>query len=379
MSATEELMKKILFATVIIVVIAGFTGVNAVDPVTTYGDFDRPVSATISGTTVVFDRQADGQPDLWMLDVTTGEEKKLTDTGMIEFRPIFAGGQIIYCVKNGWETQADLAMIDLEGNKSVISNLPGDESRFWVYGDLLVWVCEDMSKFTIWCHNLASGKKTLVRAESFEKPTHILANSTKVFWTQQDDQTDLDVWMFDFATGKSEGICVEPGDQYCTAIDGRYVSIIGRYGFRPDRDLFVYDIVEKLEIPVDTSTEDVTSAKISGGHFAYLLEPLARTTDCKMMLATLSGVDMKTELVSRIPLTEKENIDFSWPIVIWSDKRDCYNKGIDIWAYDFSRSWSFPISLDPGDQHLLDYKSATTAFLTSRFGKFSLTVKVLSR
>lgn len=371
-------MKKIFLAIVFIVVTTGFTGVNAVDPVTTYGDFSRPVHASISGSTVVFDRPIDGQADLWMLDTSTGDEKRITDTSTVETSPVFAGGKIIYCVKNGWETQADLMMIDLEGNKSVISNLPGDESRFWVYGDLVVWVCEDTSRFTIWCLNLTTGKKTLVRAESFEKPTHILANSTKVFWTQQDDQTDLDVWMFDFATGKSEGICVEPGDQYCTAIDGRFVSIIGRYGFRPDRDLFVYDIAEKLEIPVDTSTEDVTSASISDGHLAYLLEPLSRTIDCKVMLVTLSGVDMKPELVSRIPLTEKENLELCWPIAIWSDKRDYYDKGVDIWAYDFSRGWSFPISLDPGDQHLLDYKSATAAFLTLRFGKFSLTVKVLS-
>lgn len=371
-------MKKIFLAAVFIVVTAGFTGVNAVDPVTTYGDFPRPVHASISGSTVVFGRPIDGQADLWMLDTSTGDEKRITDTSTVETSPVFAGGKIIYCVKNGWETQADLAMTDLEGNKFIISNLPGDESRFWVFGDLLVWVCEDTGKFTIWSHNLTTGKKTLVRAESFEKPTHILANSTKVFWTQQDDQTDLDVWMFDFATGKSEGICVEPGDQYCTAIDGRFVSIIGRYGFRPDRDLFVYDIVEKLEIPVDTSTEDVTGASISDGHLAYLLEPQSRTIDCKIMLVTLSGVDMKPELVSRIPLTEKENLELHWPIAIWSDKRDYYDKGVDIWAYDFSRGWSFPISLDPGDQHLLDYKSATAAFLTSRFGKFSLTVKVLS-
>lgn len=374
----EELMKKTFLAITAIFAATVFSGVRAVDPVTTFGDFERPMSATISGQTVVFDRQIDGQSDLWMVNTATGEEKRLTDTSVIETRPVFAGDKIIHCVKNGWNTQADLAMIDLDGNKSVISNLPGDESRFWVFGNLVVWVCEDSGRFAIWCQNISTGMKTLVHAQSFEKPTHILSNGTKVFWTQQDDETDLDVWMFDFSTGKSEGICVEPGDQYCTAIDGKYVAIIGRYGFRPDRDLFVYDIAQNLEIPVDTTTEDVTSASVSNGHLAYLLQPLSRTIDCKLMVATLDGTDTKSETVSRVPLTEKENLGLFWPIAIWSDKRDCFDKGVDIWACDFSREWSFPVSLDPGDQNLLDFKSTIAAFQTSRFGKFSLTIKDLS-
>jgi hypothetical protein len=82
--------------------------------------------------------------------------------------------------------------------------------------------------------------------------------------------------------------------------------------------------------------------------------------------------------VERIWLTEKERVHFSWPVVTWEDKRDYYDKGIDIWCYDFNTDRSFPASLDPGDQHIIETKGTMLTWMTVRDGKYSITFKALS-
>ena len=371
-------MKKIVWVIIVVILFSATGSSLGVDPVMTFGPFTMLVKGTVSGSTAVYAKPVDGGTDLFSVNLATGDEKRLTQTSSIESNPFFAGGKIVFSVKTDNNAQSDLAMVDLEGNSSFISQMPGDESSFWVYSDWVLWVVDSSPQFSIWGYNLQSGTKKEIRGMSTEKPTHILSNGAKVFWSQQDDETDLDVWMADLTTGKSQTVCHEPGDQYCVSIEGDWVAIIGRYVFRPDRDLYCYSISQDMEIPVDTTRSDTTYAAISNGCIAYLSQPLGITTECQVYWAKLTGTELSTNLIARIPMTEKDRLVFSWPILAWEDKRDCYVKGTDIWCYDFNTEYSFPASLDAGDQYVLGINSSVISWLTARNGTYSLTFKTLT-
>jgi hypothetical protein len=340
--------------------------------------FDVPAQGTVSGSTAVFSRPIDGQADLWMVNLSTGEEKRLTDTPVFETNPKFCGDKVVFSTSPTANGQADLAMIDLEGSVTPLSTMPGDEGNFWVCGDEILWTLETPGNFSIWRRNMKTGINSQVRGASPEKPTNVMSNGKKIFWTQQDDQTDLDVWMYDIESGKSLAVCEEPGDQYCTSMEGNWVSIVGRYVFRPDRDLYVYDITRQMEVPVDTSREDVTSAVISNGHLVYILQPISTPIDGKLRYAKLGSDEISSMQIDRIPLTEKDRLHFSWPVVAWEDKRDCYAKGTDIWCFDFNTNQSFPASFDVGNQYLHDLRGSVMSWISTVSGKYSITFKILT-
>lgn len=366
----------LLILAVVLVLPVSFSG--SVETVRTYGMFEIPARGTVNGSIAVFSRPLDGQSDLWSVNLVTGDEKRLTESNVIESNPVFCGNNVVYTAAFDKTSQADLAMINLDGNVKMISQLPGDESRFWVFGERVIWVVEDGNVFTIKSYNSIDGETVQVRGQSKEKPTNILSNGKKVFWSQQDDSYDIDVWSYDFDTEKIDIICHEPGDQYCVGLEGNWLVVIGRYVFRPDRDLFVYDIENVMEIPVDTSTNDVTSAAISNSQVVYLSQPIDSTTDCQLRFARLGGTVVTNLPVERIWLTEKERVHFSWPVVMWEDKRDYYDKGIDIWAYNFNTDRSYPVSLDPGNQYIQAISGSTVTWLTTRNNLFGLSFKILS-
>lgn len=371
-------MRKPIIMILAIVLVLPVSFAGSTETIRTYGMFEIPARGTVNGSIAIFSRPLDGQSDLWSVNLVTGDEKRLTESNVIESNPVFCGNNVICTTALNKTSQTDLAMTDFDGNVKMISQLPGDESRFWVFGDKVIWVVEDGNFFSIKCYNSIDGKTVQVSGQSTEKPTNILSNGQKVFWAQQDDSYDLDVWSYDFATTKTTEICHEPGDQYCVGLEGNWLLIIGRYVFRPDRDLFAYDIENAMEVPIDTSTNDVTSAAISNSQVVYLSQPIDSTTDCQLRTARLGGTEIKNQAIDRVWLTEKERVHFSWPVVMWEDKRDYYDKGIDIWAYNFNTGRSYPVSLDPGNQYIQSISGSTITWLTSRNNLFGLSFKILS-
>lgn len=90
---------------------------------------DRDISFDVSGDRIVFNAAGEGERDLFLLDLSTGEVKRLTHSNAREFDPRFApdGQQIVYAAYPSKDTAkpSSLYSLDLRSNQVVrLTNSP---------------------------------------------------------------------------------------------------------------------------------------------------------------------------------------------------------------------------------------------------------------
>lgn len=213
-------------------------------------------SPDISGDRVVWQEHRDGQSDVFLHDLGTGETRRLTDDSADQIAPRISGDRVVW--EDHRHAGRDVYALDVTGGAEVRLT---PEASFQVEPDVsdgrVVWRDDRRGGWGVVLHDLATGQETwLANGGSAEAPA---ISGTTVVWLENGRIRGRDL-----ATGEDLEV---PGDggvrsQDGLAVDGPRVAWTKVDSFA--QDVYVHDFDAASTTQVTTTPELNTVADISG-------------------------------------------------------------------------------------------------------------------
>lgn len=189
----------------------------------------------ISGDKIVW-RQADqreGDTDIFCYDLATGQERAITADQANQSAPRIDNGRIVWMDdRNGnW----DIYMYDLATETETrITNNAAHQRFPAISGDTIAWIdfrtspAGDCSSWDIYAHDLTTGierrvtSRTASLREEIEMGSNVEIDQHRVVWSDMRNGT-WDVFMYDLATGQETPIATGPAEQRTPHINGNKI------------------------------------------------------------------------------------------------------------------------------------------------------------
>lgn len=219
-------------------------------------------SPDISGDRVVWQEHRDGQSDVFLHDLGTGETRRLTDDPADQIAPRISGDRVVW--EDHRHTGRDVYALDVTGGAEIRLT---PEASVQVDPDVsdgrVVWRDNRRGGWGVVLHDLATGQETwLANGGSAEAPA---ISGTTVVWLENGRIRGRDL-----ATGEDLEV---PGDvgvrsQDGLAVDGPRVAWTRVDSFA--QDVYVHDFDAASTTQVTTTPEPNTMADIGGSRVATI-------------------------------------------------------------------------------------------------------------
>lgn len=178
------------------------------------------LNSAISGTLVAWEDRRDGDAEVYAQDLSTGEERRITNAPTIDQRPAVANGRIVWekCVGAACDIYAyDWAT----GATRQVTATPEAERRPDISGNQVVYESRRAGEQDIYRFDLSAGVETRLVRPGDQTNTNISGDAVLVEDFDESGFSHLAVW--DLVTGSAFTLTGDPGAQYLNDISGNRV------------------------------------------------------------------------------------------------------------------------------------------------------------
>ncbi len=271
----------------------------------------------ISGRWVVWEDERWGYDDLWVQDLATGEQRRLSDASGKQAYPAISGTRVVAEDYRN-EVNSNLFQFDVDSGASAAIAPTGMYDRYTpdVYGDRVAWADERNGNYDVFVMNLASGSETVMAgADGYRQSEPAIGEKWLVWHDERNSAgSDGDIYGYKFATGFEQAICVEEGEQQNPDVSGNTVVW---QDYRNDQwDIYAKDTLTGIETTVCAADGAQTNPAISGN---WVVWQDTRDGDFDIYAYNLSA---GTELLVCDVDGAQTHPAISGNWVVWQDARD---------------------------------------------------------
>ena len=181
---------------------------------------------------------------------------------------------------------SEVFLYDLEtGEEKRVTDADYHQLAPDIYGDHVVWFDErDIAQRDVWMYDIATGEQTNISDHPADQLTPSIWQD-KVVWADLRNGTgntkytyqNLDIYLYDISTGQLRQITDDPADQEHPYIFGRYITWNDmRNGSRPvgggapsGADVYLYDLETNEEKRVTWHEANDGAGEIAGGNIVW--------------------------------------------------------------------------------------------------------------
>jgi beta propeller repeat protein len=243
----------------------------------------------IYGNRIVWQDFRNGNYDIYMYDLSTSRETRITANESNQTYPSLYGDRIVW--QDDRNGQYDICMYNISTSKETQISISGRAQRPKIYGDRIMWMDYRTRNQGIYVHNLSTSKETRIISEgipqfinmegnlivwhdlryispviymydlSTSTETQITSNGKATFpnvygnrivwqeWHREDGTTYI--CMYDLSTSKETQITTNKSSQYSPAIYGN--KIVWKDFRNENINIYMYDLSTQKETQITTS------------------------------------------------------------------------------------------------------------------------------
>ncbi len=234
----------------------------------------------IDGDLIVWEDERNGNVDIYMYDLATGQELPVTTNPAEQRDAHVSGNRVVWQDKRSGNW--DVWMYDVgTGQESQISDDPGDEIGARISGDRIVWEGDiaggQPDEAGVFLHDLSSGVTSLLQREFALDPE--IDGDRIVSWWHCPRWPFRGVCLYDITTGETRSISPPEGaNDRGPVISGHRIVWARDW---PVRDIVMYDLSTEQEIRItDEPGRDHHLPRISGDLIVWVVETVVETEEC---------------------------------------------------------------------------------------------------
>ncbi|MBI3449342.1 MAG: S8 family serine peptidase [Acidobacteria bacterium] len=219
---------------------------------------------SLSGNRIVWEDLRTGDADIYMQDLGTGLQTRLTTDPSDQALPVISGDVVVWQDhRNGtWDIYAyDLAA----GLETRITSDGSDHTAPSTDGRRVVWTDWRHGDPEIYMFDLATGEERRITYDPAEQDGAGVSGN-RIVWVDRRNG-NYDIYLYDLSTGTERQITTDPRNQYAAMIQGDRIVWEDQRSGNPD--IFLYDLVTSTEIRLTSDPAEQHSPVIAGDYVAY--------------------------------------------------------------------------------------------------------------
>jgi TolB protein len=266
----------------------------------------------VSGDRIVWRDSRNGAHDIYLFDLATSTETRLT-TGAIAHRerPAISGTTVAWeDYRNG---NADIYLYDLlTGEERQLTTHGAFQGSPAISGNRVVWDDERWGGFQIYLYDLSTSTESRISPNAGQQ-VHAAISGDKVVWEDWRNG-NADIYLYDLTTNTETSITTNSALQLYPAISGdRIVWADYRNG---NWDIYLYDLSTHTERRLTTNSASQEFPSISGDRVVW--------QDSRDGAPVIYMHDLSTDVQSRLSTTASVQIGpaISGDRIVWEDLRN---------------------------------------------------------
>ena len=221
----------------------------------------------ISGTNVVYQDQRNGNWDIYLYDLATDTEKRLTTNSARQSRPVISGTKVVY--EDNRNGNLDIYLYDLATDtEKPLTTLPSSQSRPAISGTKVVYEdLRDPTNYDIYLYDLVTNAERRLTTNSSNQNDAAISG-TKVVYADYRN-SNYDIYVYDLVTNAEKLLDLMDGQehQWHPMISGDKVVYQDQRG--GNVDIYLYDLVADTEATLSTDAADHVFPVVSGDLILY--------------------------------------------------------------------------------------------------------------
>lgn len=228
----------------------------------------------ISGNLIVYEDNRMGNSDVWLYDITTGQELQITDELAPQFNPQISGNRIIWddgrLGNPDWNvylfdidllndgnpiTEPERRISPVDGFPQAVGGIDGDRIVFtdWRHGG---------SNTEIYLFNLSTGTEQRITTNNAQQRNPQISGG-KIVWIDQRNDVNWDIYMYDASTGLETAIASGVATQLFPDISGDKVT------WKEGSSIIVLDLTTGARNTIKSCVAATCRPRISGNRVVY--------------------------------------------------------------------------------------------------------------
>lgn len=206
----------------------------------------------IYGDKIVWVDTRNGNHDIYMYDLSTGQETPITTDAVWQEWPDIYENKIVW--EESVSISSDIFMYDIStGKKTQITKNTGLQIRPVIYGDKIAWLDYRNGNQDVYMYDISTGKETQVTTNTKQQFAPSI-HGNKIVWSDQRNENNSrngDVYMYDISTGQETRITTSPANEGGPVI---YGDKIVWQDSRNNLNIYMYDLSTGQETPITKNT-----------------------------------------------------------------------------------------------------------------------------
>ncbi len=256
------------------------------------------------------------QYDIYLYNLSTGQEIRLTSTPFNEFEPDIWGNSVVWQVQAYDDNSSEIHLLDLSiGQDRCITDDSVNQAKPRIWEGWIVW--QDGEEWdTKWGVSLynCTNNTTISLGTSLARSPSIWDD--RVVWIDSEDRVDWDLSLYNITTGKQGQITADPSIYYRPSIWGE--KIVWQGEENGISRIFLYNITTGVGVPITDEELMRKNPALSGDLLVYVTQ---NGTDKAISLVDLRTLE-ETELSRDTTGSTQENPDIWGNRIVWTDRRN---------------------------------------------------------
>jgi S-layer protein (TIGR01567 family) len=306
----------------------------------TNGSFTE--SPAIYGDRIVWHDYRNGKHGIYMYDLSTQRETKITESQFESRSPDIYGGKIVWSDnRNG---NPDIYMYDLSTHQETqITTNEAEQYLPAIYGNRIVWTDNRSGNFDIYMYDLSTHQETQITTNGSNQESPDIYGNWIVWedWRNGNykNSSNCDIYMYDLSTSRETQITSNGSNQY---LPGIYEDSIvwtdwrnGNYKNWFNSDIYIYNLSTSKERQITANEFNQYSPVIHGNMIVWEDDRNRIGTDGNNKNFDIYMHNLSTSKEIQITSNKSNQME---PVIygnriVWTDRR---NGGFDVYLFTVS-------------------------------------------
>jgi TolB protein len=270
------------------------------------------INPAIDGHRIVWQDDRNSHYDIYLYDLFTGSESRITNDPNNQTEPAIDGMKIVWSDGRSMDA-SDIFMYNLAtSSESRISNTPEpyNDIKPEISGNRIIW---ETFRWDIYAYNLSSGDTQTVGFFSAPKTGYDISGNLVVF--SEYDGLTQNIRLYNFESDSYISISSDTNyDSINPSIDGN--RIVWQDNRNGNYDIYFYDLSTDTESQITSNTSDQTHPVISGNYIVWVDNRDGNENIFYYDLVNKTEYQVTDNSASQI------NPDISGNRIVWQDNRD---------------------------------------------------------
>ncbi len=196
----------------------------------------------ISGDRIVWMDDRHGRYDIYLYDLTTNTERQITTDPAYQSLPAISGDRIIWADGRHRDGNGDIYLYDLVTNteQRITTDSASPFGKLAISGDRIVWMDDRNGKFDLYLYDLTTNTEQRITTDPADLVFgffKLAISGDRIVWTDRRND-NFDIHLYDLATEIEQRLTAHPTDQFAPAISGN--RIVWEDWRNGNADIFLY-------------------------------------------------------------------------------------------------------------------------------------------